>query len=524
MPVSDAEYTKIIREMLNGGLKEHQSNKVLELSRRNNKKGAVAGFCSKDEMQQAKGRIYHSTEALLKDADSISHWTPNPYAWLGMSQKGTVYGHTENNLIQINCFVVDIDFKDGEEKPHEDDVLMNTLYEGLAPWLILDTPHGYQLIFAVRNYDENSGTYSKASYVSKANNYKSLRTAKKISENIRRAVKLSYDQVDIGCNHFGICRFPRKDNVVFHENKFTDTFENYLKWSYEFEKKHAPKKKKLKIVHKQQEKTAKFTEFRQSKTHWFDSVVHSDIREGDRNTVVYTLALACKQSKISADDCRNLIDQMHFEGGHFEQNEIEKSIASAYEGRFKKASWKYIERLTAAYGGKDQHSAENRQGQADRHHWYKYAKEREKRTRSHYSESMEDLTAYLETEQRRLENDETHIRTTLKKMAEETGIAVATLKVIIAQMKEDGVILCKTSRGRNGGLTIATRRFIETKVLMQVIAHRKDNVNYMKVLSAIYGEKTVQQLVLEIENRMKQADNASESPPEQYVQLRLETG
>src|SRR5690606_800739 len=82
----------------------------------NNKKGAIALVRSKEDLstpEGVKGYVVTSLETLLEDFSSVSHWNPNVSNYLRYTDKTRtrIQGHGEENLQQINTFVVDIDTK-----------------------------------------------------------------------------------------------------------------------------------------------------------------------------------------------------------------------------------------------------------------------------------------------------------------------------------------------------------------------------------------------------------------------------
>ena len=235
--LNQQQYTEVIKRILKNGIKQFNNKNILPLSKSTDKQGVVAGFTSKKNMAKTEGIIFRSMDKLLENGESLTHWTPNVYSWLGGGKGRSIWGHNEQNLIQINTFVADIDFPVNETKTDINTLLLYLLEEGLLPTLILDTPKGYHVYFFVQNYNVNNDLFDKPSYISNANDYKSLKVAKRISENIRFSIKKRLPQVDMGCNHFGIFRFPTQKNIVHYEPNFVNTFEGYLKWSQEFEAK-----------------------------------------------------------------------------------------------------------------------------------------------------------------------------------------------------------------------------------------------------------------------------------------------
>lgn len=477
------EYTKILDQILKSGIKQFKSNNVLSMTKNLDKNGVIAGFTSKKNMAQQRGILYRSMEQVYNDSSELTHWTPNVFSWLGGGKERPIYGHSEDNLIQINTWVADIDFPTHEKKTDVNLLVLYLLEEGLLPYLILDTPKGYHVYFLIQNYNQETGKYDKASYVSKANSYKSLRVAKRISENIRKAIKKRLPQVDMGCNHFGIFRFPTPQNIVHYEPNFVDTFEGYLKWSQEFEaKEKVEKKSNLSVIGNQNNR--KTTGFRQTQTKWFDFLLHADIEEGDRNRTIFTLSLACKQSGLTFDQCVDLLDQLCWKRD-LTFREVKRTIRSAYEGDYKGAKGSYINEIIENYASPSQfqeyavqanNGSKKRKGnRVDPYYWVKFKKPREERKYSHFSESQADLLVYLESKEKELGLNELYLDVSMKDITEDTNIPLSSLKVILKELKASNLLIVKTKRGRNGNTKIATRKSVETKVLMTVILQKKQS-------------------------------------------------
>lgn len=82
------------------------------------------------------------------------------------------------------------------------------------PTLILKTEKGYQAYFVLQD----------AAYVTSSTGFKVVNVAKLISQNIREHFKKDNLPVDMTCNHFGIARMPRLDNVEYFDKNNIYTF------------------------------------------------------------------------------------------------------------------------------------------------------------------------------------------------------------------------------------------------------------------------------------------------------------
>lgn len=507
--LNQVEYNNILERILKNGIRQFKSNTVVSMTKQVDKNGVIAGYDSKRNMSQQRGLLYRSMEQLYGDSEVLTHWTPNVFSWLGGGNERPIYGHTEENLIQINTFVADIDFPAHEEKPNIHTIVLYLLEEGLLPTLVLDTPRGYHVYFLIQNLNEETGDYNKASYISKANTYKSLRVAKRISENIRTAIKNRLPQVDMGCNHFGIFRFPTPKNIVHYEPNFVDTFEGYLNWSKAFEdKEKAKKKSKLTVIGNKKARRTKG--FRQTETKWFDFLLHADIAEGDRNRTIFTLALACKQSGLAVEDCIDLLDQVQF-NKDLSDREVKRCVNSAYNGRYNGAKGTHINELIESYATPSQfqkYAVQNRKrvstrkgNRVDPMYWVKFKKAREDRKYSHFSESQADLLVYLESKEKEMSLNELYLTVSMKDIAEATKIPLSSLKVILKELKDKKLIIVQTKRGRNGNTRIATRKAVETKVLMAVIFKRKNSSSFVIELMKQEDKQFLESIVSRYEDK-----------------------
>lgn len=503
--LNQQQYTEVIKRILKNGIKQFNNKNILPLSKSTDKQGVVAGFTSKNNMAKTEGIIFRSMDKLLENGESLTHWTPNVYSWLGGGKGRSIWGHNEQNLIQINTFVADIDYPVNETKTDMNTLLLYLLEEGLLPTLILDTPKGYHVYFFVQNYNVNNDLFDKPSYISNANDYKSLKVAKRISENIRFAIKKRLPQVDMGCNHFGIFRFPTQKNIVHYEPNFVNTFEGYLKWSQEFEaKEKAEKKSKLKVLGNAKVEKG----FRQIDSKWFDFLIHTDIQEGDRNTTIFTLALACKSSGLSFAECIDVIDQISFTND-LSDREVKRTIKSAYEGDYKGAKATYINDIISSYATPSQYelyavkddSMPQKSGKVDSSRWVKFAKPREERKYSHFDESQADLLAYLESKQKELNESENYLTIGMAELSTATGIPLSSLKLILKQLKQKGLIILKTQRGRNGKTQIATQKYVQTRVLMAVIAQKRASKAFAVELLTKEEQRMIEAIITKYANK-----------------------
>lgn len=424
----------------------------------NNKKGAVFGFRTKDQMTKAEGFVMTSKESVFENVNQLSHWTPNVYSWGGYTDKSRKYvrGHFEENLIQLNTFVLDIDCKD-LSKYRLDYLLVQCMDNSdLVPTAIVETPAGYHLYFVLED----------ASYVSSANNYKSLRTAKAISSNLRQSFAELLQGVDVMCNHFGIFRMPTEENLVHFDEKLTYDFEDLMTWSMDYSRQN---KKSLQFTLKLKPKK---TLNKQINATWFKQLLTTPtIRGGKgqigRNNALFTAALACYSSEMDKDACLDIMDEFNTSlTDPLPHREVIKIIKSAYSGKYAGAHSDAISELSALYLPNKAFKTSSKacSGRVSPEYWVKFAKERKNRERVHYSEWKIDLIDYINNHTTRHKPYLDIPRDTLIK---ELGIPASSLKDLLRKLKKTSAIYIQTKRGKGGFTKLATKKSIALTLLSQ---------------------------------------------------------
>lgn len=462
--------------VLKTGLKQYKeyNSKVVSMTHKEdqNKKGSIFGFRSKEAMQESRGIVLTSLEG-LRENPLLTHWTPNVYGWGGYADKGRNYveGHFERNLNQINCFVVDIDCSE-DQKPIENEVILESLNTelGLLPTLILDTPKGYHVYYIL----------DQASYISSKNNYKSLKVAKAISISIRLAFEERFgSMIDVTCNHFGIFRAPNEENIVHFEPNFTYKFDTLMKWSIKYQSKRLENtKSKLTLV----PQPLKKVKYRQIDSMWYKALINSeniDCGNGEdsgRDNTVFTLALANFSSGVPFQDCLNEMDLFNTNlTNPLDNRSVEKKVISAYSGEYQGASSKFIDLLINKWVKSEQLLAFKRQnvGQVDRSLWVKHAKKREDRERSHYYEWKEDFFSYIHS---KTSYHKPTLEITTKQIVEELKIPLSTLKDLMVQLRAEGELFVKTTRGRYGKTFLTTRSLM----LQLILKSKKEKMDQLQ--------------------------------------------
>lgn len=447
--------SEVISLSLNNGLRVYKyKNSILRpagFSEENS--GAVFGFRSKELMIQGRGIVLTSEEALHENENKLTHWTPNVYLFGTYASKDRTFvkGHSETNLRQINAFTVDIDIV-GKKYNHGNIVLAAYDRIGLMPTLILDTPRGYQAYFVLE----------KPAYVTKKSNFKVIDVAKKISANIRKELAKDLPGIDSGCNHFGIARIPRIDNVLFFEESYRYSFQEWLSWS-------------MKISEDQKTAVIPFPvkkkQVRQVDEKWFDLLLHSEKLRGSkgvlgRNNALFTLSLAYFSSGYSKETCEYNMTMLNerFET-QLRDSELKRIVKSAYSGEYQAAGKAYIRELCHTWIDpelSDQQLFDSNAG------WWKFKKERKDRVRSHSKEWQQDIMQYLN------EKSYTYkpfVYSTKKEIRQEIGVPERSFDAALQQLKESNQIFYRVKSGRGGGIVIAS-----VKALMRTIILTKKEV------------------------------------------------
>ena len=446
------QLTEVYETILHDGLKQFKflNSKTISINKNNlGRNGAIFGFRSKKLMNQARGFILTSKEAVLDNHDQLSHWTPNCYCYgrYTDSTRQYVEGHSENNLSQINCFVVDVD----DDSMHAGElVLASNDAIGIIPTLILQSNSGYQLYYCLQ----------RSAYVTKKSEYKVVKVAKMISQNIREALAKEIPGIDLGCNHFGISRFPSNENIAYFDKEQVTTFESWIQWSMkQTADKHEAYQLKNKVVMFDKK------EYRQIDEPWFDLLLRNVKIIGQksvlgRNNTLFTLALAYYSSKKSYTACLYNLEQVNENlDNPLKQSELEKIIKSAYSEKYQGASRDFIRELCQTWISEEITDKElfiSRKG------WWKFKKHRDDRKYSHQYEWEEDFLRYLN------ENSYTYkpyISIKKNELIEVLNIPKTTLDKLIKKLVSENKVFLRVKKGRNGHLIIASTRAVMATII-----------------------------------------------------------
>lgn len=455
------------------------------------KRGAIFAYRSKAHMIKARGLVITSMEAIEENQDSFTHWTPNVYRFgsYSDSRRQITRGHAEENLRQINTFVIDFDLS-SDDVMTSGDILTAALDLGFMPTLILKSDKGYQAYFVL----------SEPAYVTAHSQFKVVKVAKAISQNLRSYFGQTLP-VDMTCNHFGICRIPRTDNIEFFDEEYTYSFQEWLNWSMKQSDLPFPSKKPNLTVISGTEGA------KQTDEPWYKMLMNESNIKGTkdlmgRNSVLFTLALANFSSGVSQGDCEVVLNEFSLRLDEpVTTSELLKIIASAYSGKYEAASRDYIMLLCRAWVNKDLKSADL----FTKQRWYKFKKKRADRKNSHLYEWKADVMAYLEDF---YQSEDPFIQTTKKALREALSIPERSLDRVLKALKADQKIFFTIKSGRGGGIRIASVKAIFLS-LLQVKKDRQEA--YVGYIAAFFEESlSVTRRVIEgVKNDLKQVSQLS---------------
>lgn len=455
------------------------------------KRGAIFTYRSKAHMIKARGLVLTSMEAIKENQDGFTHWTPNVYRFgsYSDSRRQITRGHAEENLRQINTFVIDFDLS-SDDVMTSGDILTAALDLGFMPTLILKSDKGYQAYFVL----------SEPAYVTAHSQFKVVKVAKAISQNLRSYFGQTLP-VDMTCNHFGICRIPRTDNIEFFDEEYTYSFQEWLNWSMKQSDLPFPSKKPNLTVISGTEGA------KQTDEPWYKMLMNESNIKGTkdlmgRNSVLFTLALANFSSGVSQGDCEVVLNEFSLRLDEpVTTSELLKIIASAYSGKYEAASRDYIMLLCRAWVNKDLKAADL----FTKQRWYKFKKKRADRKNSHLYEWKADVMAYLEDF---YQSEDPFIQTTKKALRASLSIPERSLDRVLKALKADQKIFFTIKSGRGGGIRIASVKAIFLS-LLQVKKERQEA--YVGYIAAFFEESlSLTRRVIEgVKNDLKQVSQLS---------------
>ena len=349
---------------------------------------------------------------------------------------------------------------------------------------MLESPNGYQAYFVLQ----------KPSYISSANNYKSLRANKAIARSLKLAFSKEVPGVDFGCNPFGIFRFPTEENILSFDPGMLHDFSALMSWS----KKVAADNREFTLTI---QLPGKRFDSEQVKMQWFKDLLSiRELKGGKgllgRNSAVFTASLACYSSDMDKEECLDLMDEFNsYLNAPISHNELKKIIKSAYSGKYQGAAKEYVNLLHEQWGIEKAVSTQN--ASTNPQNWYKFAKSREERQKSHYSEWKKDIVNYINN---RTTVEQPYIKVTRKELMAALNIPESSLKDLLRQLKKSADIFIETKLGRNGYTRLATSKSIALalvskrqqcyrKYLEQLLNLFPTQQKQLKLVVRISGEK-----------------------------------
>ncbi|WP_176527977.1 primase C-terminal domain-containing protein [Bacillus sp. AFS077874] len=413
-------------------------------------KGSVFLSSTKEDLSKGRGYVVTSYETLHEKVGHASHWTPNTFrgGTYYNFQKRIIKGHTRENLKQVNVIGFDMDVKDPDQ--------IYRLYLacdelGLPrPNVLLETPRGFQFFFVL----------ATPFYVHNQQNFKSLRVAERIFENIRSAL-LAYAKIDVNCNPFGFYRIPSTDNILDFHDVPVDTNE-LIFWSKEHDK------KAFQIVYQNE------TKITSSMAEWYQVLIQAKkISPGhyaaSRNNALFTMALENYAAGRSFEDTYNELDQFNSNlQAPLTKYEFERTLNSAYKGKYKGAKRSYVEGLLENW-------TDGRATFQGRDGWYKFKKDRTDRKRSHYEEWEADIITYLEA---KTSPETPFLEGSLKMLSETFGMAVSSLKEVFKRSSKLKKYVI--GQGRGAITKLASRSILFKRLLLL----RKEQVRNAQITFA----------------------------------------
>lgn len=404
-------------------------------------KGAIFAVRSKVDFtpEGVKGYVITSKETLYEDVEGLSHWTPNIYRCFSYtnSSKRYVKGHEENNIAQVNTFVVDID----TTKNTVQDILMACIDNSIGrPTLIVKTTRGYQVYFVL----------DKPIFFSNKNNFKISKIAKRISKNIKSS--LNKVDADLYCNDFGFFRIPNSRNIVWIDEAATYNFDTLLNWSMRYDDDRGSNLFTVFSGTRLPEGVKAAT----SLSDWFNALIHTtNIKGGKgqigRNNAMFTISLICLNEGKTEEETLNLLDEFNARLDYpLTISEVKSTVKSAFSGKYNGAQKDYVLQLLEQYVP---NSSSFNVKLSNFRGWYKHKKARSERVRSHLFEWETDLINYITAQKSK---SELFIWHSQKELCEILGIAQSTLNKLL---KESTKII-KTVRGsgrnaKTGWTTVA---------------------------------------------------------------------
>lgn len=419
-----------------------------------------------------KGYITTSKETLISNAANLTHWTPNQFRFGSYTddERTLICGHRENNLQQVNTFVVDIDTQVNVDVPGI--LAASATYSIGTPTLILKTTKGFQVYFVL----------SEPAYISNKNQFKSLKVAKRISENIKKSLFKHIPGIDIGCNDFAFFRIPRPDNILYFNQEQTYDFLDLKQWSMTYTKNN----NELTVI-EAGKKGKKDIKYDPTQAKWFNQLINKTNLEGGkgqkgRNHATFGLALALYAAGKTESEACDILDE--FNSNLIKpllDSEVKKCITSAFSGRYKGPKKSRIDLLFSNQEMDDEmkHSNAFKFKSTGYRVFKKHRKARKDRQYSHDYEWEMDVIQFIEN---KIMSGQTFLDgMNQKDLADEIGVPIASFKRLL--QKSTKIVKKVEGQGRNAVTLLSTQAIILKSAIKAALQTKekqsKDYANFI---------------------------------------------
>ncbi|MEY8736114.1 primase C-terminal domain-containing protein [Lactobacillus sp. AN1001] len=223
---------------------------------------------------------------------------------------------------------------------------------------------------------------------------------------------------------------------------------------------------------------------------WFDLLLRRGQIHGEkgvlgRNNALLTLALAFVSSGKEKENCEYNLYQFNSRLDQpLKDAEVQRIIDSAYSGKYRAAQRVYITQLVQTWV--DSSLSEQDLFKNNSNGWYKFAKTREERKNSHFSETEDDLLVYL---RKKCTVDKPYLTCTVKELTAELGMSLASFKIIKKRLGAKNKIKFSSTKGRNGRTTLV---LIELLVIGVISKNKARKHSYISNVAELIDTTTEQ--------------------------------